>query len=89
MMSTLFIAEGIPLETLPEDICSPGQKSFVQTENSPVRLVLKLNCLECKKKVKLTYCKAHVSVEKVKCPKCEKVGKWGLLNIEANAPIWG
>lgn len=45
MMSTLFIAEGIPLETLPEDICTPGQKSFVQTENSPVRLALKLNCL--------------------------------------------
>jgi hypothetical protein len=62
MMSTLFIAEGIPLETIPEDICTLGQKSFVQTENSPVRLALKLNCLECTKKIKLTYCKAYASI---------------------------
>jgi len=61
-MSTLFIAEGIPLETLPEDIGALGQKSFVQTENSPVRLALKLSCLECKKKVKVTYCKAYASI---------------------------
>lgn len=51
--------------------------------------MIKLNCLECKKKIKLTYCKAYINLEKMKCPKCDITGKWGLLDIHANAPIWG
>ena len=91
MLSTLFIAEGLPLETLPEEIVSNQgmNRTYVQMDNSPVSLLVKLACLDCGKKVKLTYCKAYASLDKVKCPKCEKTGKWSLLDIKANAPIWG
>lgn len=85
LFSTLYVSEGIPVENIKEI----SQNKVIQTKSSPIHIKLMLICLDCKKKVKLTFCRGVIKINELECPKCEKKGNWKLKDVESNAPLWG
>lgn len=66
-----------------------GPNKLIQVTDSPIKLKLKLRCRSCKKQLKLTCCKGIINLGLVECSGCESKDQWSILDIEANAPIWG
>jgi hypothetical protein len=62
---------------------------IIMNDSSPIRLRLKLKCENCKKQMKLSYCKSLVNVKAIDCPHCEKSGEWSIQDIECNFTLWG
>ena len=82
------MSEGKPADCLEE----VGPNRFIQVDNSPIRLRLKLRCggKQCKKLMKATFCKGVVSINSIICPNCEKKDQlWSIEDIECNFPVWG
>lgn len=88
LFSTLTVSEGKPADCIEE----VGPNRFIQVEQSPIRLKLKLKCegKNCKKRMKATFCKGVVNLGTLACVNCDKVGQqWTIEDIECNFPVWG
>ena len=84
-ISTLSVMEGRPIETLREF----DNNRILQSAVSPIKVSLRLRCKACKKAHKLTFCKGVINLGVVECATREAKGAWTLLDISANAIVWG
>jgi len=61
----------------------------IQVNDSPIKVNLKLKCKNCKKQLKITFCKGVMSLNNIECPGCESKDKWSISDIVSSAPVWG
>lgn len=67
LFSTLTVSEGKPADCLEE--VAPNK--FIQIENSPIRLRMKLRCEGCNKQLRTSFSKGIVYINAIVCPSCD------------------